>query len=321
VADKQWFATDTIGGALSMATLSAKVRHAAQPLMKFQQFCNVKEAFGKGRHDELVFDKISNISTAGTKLTETSEMPVSQVSITLGTLTITEYGRAIPYSGKVEALSKLSVNDTIIQALKNDMAKALDQAAYDEFATSDVRYTVRGTATGIFSTTGTMATDNTALGDLNAYHVRNIVQWMKTQQMPTYDGRDYICIASPNAVKGLLSDSGWQDAYKYTKPENMWAGEVGRIYGCRVVEETHLLSNTLGGTSGTSGTYGEAVFFGADAVMYGVATAPHLRVKEITDYGRSKGVAWYGILGFQKIWDNSADGESRIVHVSCGTGT
>ena len=40
-----------------MATLSEKIRHAAQPLMKFQQFCDVKEAFGKGKHDELVYDK------------------------------------------------------------------------------------------------------------------------------------------------------------------------------------------------------------------------------------------------------------------------
>jgi len=321
MADKQWFATDTIGGALSMATLSAKVRHAAQPIMKFVQFCDTKEAFGKGMHDELVYDKISNITTAGTKLTETSVMPVSMFSIKLGTLTITEYGRAIPYSGKVEALSKLSVHSAIVQALKNDMAKALDQAAYDEFASSDVEYTIRGTDTGIFSTTGAIATNNTALGDLNAYHVRNIVQWMKSKQMPTYDGKDYICIASPNAVKGLLADSGWQDAYKYNNPSNMWAGEVGRLYGCRVVEETHLLSNVLGGTSGVDGEYGEAVFFGADAVAYGIAEPPHLIPKEVSDYGRSKGLAWYGILGFHKTWDNSADGESRIVHVTCGTGT
>ena len=256
-------------------------------------------------------------------LSYVATIPISQVSIKLGTLTITEYGRQIPFSGKVEALSKLSINDTIITALRNDMAKALDQASFDQFITSDVTYTCRGTGTGIFSTTGTMSTDNTALADLNAYHVRNVVQWMKMKQMPTYDGRDYICIASPTAVKGLLSDSGWQDAYKYTKPENMWSGEVGRLYGCRVVEETHLLSTTLGGTAGTAaeGVFGEAMFFGAEAVMQGIALPPEIRVKEITDYGRSKGVAWYGILGFQKIWDNSADGESRIVHVICGTGT
>lgn len=321
MSDKQWFATDTIGGALSMATLSAKVRHAAQPMMKFNQFTNIKEAFGKGKHDELVFDKISNITTAGTKLSETSEMPISMFSIKLGTLVITEYGRGIPFSGKVEALSKLSVNDAIVVALRNDMAKALDQAAYDEYNDSDVTYTVRGTASGRFSTTGVLIANNTALGDLNAFHIRNIVQFMKQKLMPTYDGRDYIGVLPPPAVMNLLGDSGWQDAYKYTKPENMWAGEVGRIYGCRVVEETHLLPTDLGGTSGAGGEYGGGIFFGADAVMQGVAEPPHLIPKEVTDYGRSKGLAWYGILGYQKIWDNSADGESRIVKLAAGTGT
>jgi len=316
-----WFATDTSGGSLSLATLSEKVRHAAQPIMKIQQFCDVKEAFGKGRHDELIYDKISNILTAGTTLTEANAMPASQYSIKLGTLTINEYGNSIPYTGKVDALSKLSVKDTIIVALRNDMAKALDQAAKDQFAASDVTYTVRGTSSGRFSTTGVLIANNTMLGDLNAYHVRNIVTFMKKNHYPTYDGTDYMCIASPTAVAGLFADSGWQDAYKYVQPANMWNGELGRYFGVRFVEETNLLSNVLGGTSGAGGAYGGFVFFGADAVAYGVATPPEIRVKEITDYRRSMGVAWYGILGFHKTWDNSADGESRIVYGACGTGT
>jgi len=248
-------------------------------------------------------------------------MPSSQYSIKLGTLSINEYGNSIPYTGKVEALSKLSVNDTIMVAIRNDMAKALDTAAFAQFTDSDVTYTVRGTASGRFSTTGVLASNNTALGNLNAYHVRDIITRMKKDLIPTYDGQDYMCIASPESVKGLFADSGWQDAYKYTSPENMWAGEIGRYFGCRFVEETHSLSNVLGGTGGAGGTYGEAVFFGADAVAYGVAEPPEIRIKEVTDYGRSKGIAWYGILGFHKTWDNSADGESRIVHVTCGTGT
>lgn len=316
-----WFATDTSGGSLSLAELSAKIRHAAQPQQKFQQFCDVKEAFGKHRHDELIYDKISNILTQGTVLDETAAMTVSQYSIKLGTLAINEYGVGIPFTGKVEALSKLSVNDSIMITLKNDMAKVLDQGAFDQFKASDVTYTVRGTGSGRFTTTGVLVAHNTMLGDLNAYHVRNIVTFMKKNHMPTYDGRDYICVCSPQSVNGLFADSGWQDAYKYTNPANMWNGELGRYFGVRFVEETHLLSNTLGGTGGNAGTYGSFVFFGADAVAYGVAIPPEIRIKEITDYGRSKGVAWYGILGFHKTWDNSADGESRIVYGTCGTGT
>lgn len=316
-----FFATDTSGGAMSLATLSAKIRYAAQPIMKFQQFCDVKEAFGKHRHDELIYDKISNILTAGTALSEVAAMPVSQFSIKLGTLTINEYGRGIPFTGKVEALSKLSVKDAIMVTLKNDMAKCLDQGAFDQFKSSDVTYTVRDTASGRFTTTGVLVAHNTMLGDLNAYHVRNIVTFMKKNHMPTYDGRDYICIASPQAINGLFADSGWQDAYKYTSPANMWNGEVGRYFGCRFVEETNLLSNVLGGTSGVGGGYGSFVFFGADAVAYGVAIPPEIRIKEVTDYQRSKGVAWYGVVGFHKTWDNSDDGESRIVYGTCGTGT
>ena len=321
------FTTGTSGADLSLATLSSKLRVAAQPMMKFQQFCNVKEAFGKGRHDELIYDKISNILTAGTALTEINTMPASFYSILPGTLTITEYGNSVPWTGKVEALSKLSVRDSVMITLRNDQAKALDQAAKDQFVaggTGAFTYTVRGTASGLFSSTGVAAGNNTSLGNLTAYHVREIVKNMKIKQIPKYDGQDYICIASPSIIAGLHSDAaagGWQDAYKYTKPENMWSGEAGRLFGVRFVEETNLLSNVLGGTSGASGTYGEAVFFGDDAVAYGVAIPPEIRYQEFPDFGRHKALAWYGILGFHRTWDNTLDSEARIVHVTCGTGT
>jgi len=320
----QVFATGTKGGDLSLPTLSAKLRVAAQPIMKFVQFCDVKDAFGKHKHDELIYDKISNIVNAGTVLDEVATMPVSHFGILPGTLSINEYGICVPWSGKVEALSKLNVRDAIMKTLRNDQAKALDQAAKDQFVaggTGAFTYTIRGTGSGIFSTTGVAAGNNTALGDLTAYCVREIITNMKIKHIPTYDGKDYICIASPTALKGLFADSGWQDAYKYTKPENMWAGEAGRYFGCRFVEETNLLSNVLGGTSGASGVYGEAVFFGADAVAYGVAIPPEIRYQEFPDFQRSHGLAWYGILGYHRTWDNTLDGEARIVHVTCGTGT
>jgi hypothetical protein len=34
------------------------------------------------------------------------------------------------------------------------------------------------------------------------------------------------------------------------------------------------------------------------------------------DYGRSKGVAWYGIFEFGLIWDTGNAGEAKIIHVT-----
>jgi hypothetical protein len=43
---------------------------------------------------------------------------------------------------------------------------------------------------------------------------------------------------------------------------------------------------------------------------------PEMRAGIPADFGRSKAVAWYGILEFGVIWTTANAGEARIVHVS-----
>jgi hypothetical protein len=91
-----------------------------------------------------------------------------------------------------------------------------------------------------------------------------------------------------------------------------YRGEVGQYYGCRFIEETSYLSNVLG--SGTQ--YGEALFFGADAVREGIVIPEEIRIDLPKDFGRDQAIAWYYMGGFVKTWDYSADSEERIIHVT-----
>ncbi len=87
---QQIFAVDSRGGFLSNDELSRMVRHLSQPLIKFRQFVDIEPAAGKSRGNKVLFNKISNISTAGGTLVETNTIPKRQYTITQGTLTITE---------------------------------------------------------------------------------------------------------------------------------------------------------------------------------------------------------------------------------------
>jgi hypothetical protein len=55
---QQVWVTSSLGGYLANPWLSKQLRHRAQPIMKFVQFCNVKEAFGKSRGATALFDKV-----------------------------------------------------------------------------------------------------------------------------------------------------------------------------------------------------------------------------------------------------------------------
>ena len=306
----QVFATGTLGGYFTLPKLSKELRFAVQPLLKFRQFVGVKEAFGKNRGDTVEFDKVSNISAQGGTLNETATIPENNFTISKGTIVISEYGNSIPFTGKLEALSEFSIDNAITKTLRNDMAKVLDKAVATQFQASDAKYTCLTSTSGTLALTGTVA--GTAGANLNAYHVKQIADTMKKANIEKYDGENYICIASVNAIRGLKDDSKWEDAAKYGDPERLFSGEVGRYYGVRFIEENNALSNILG----SGAQYGEAVFFGADAVMEGIAIPEEVRAKTPTDYGRSKGLAWYFLGGFKKIWDYTDDGEYHIVHIT-----
>lgn len=184
---QQLWMTDSLGGYLSNDVLSKQIRHAAQPIMKFRQFVVAEPAAGKNRGDKVLFNKISNISTAGGTLSETDTIPKRNYTILQGSLTVNEYGNAIPWTLKAQTLADIQVPDLVKTVLRNDMAKVLDSAAATEFKTSVYKATVTNTATTTFATGGTATA--TATGNMSDKSVRDIIDKMKTLNVPRYDGK------------------------------------------------------------------------------------------------------------------------------------
>ena len=92
-------------------------------------------------------------------------------------------------------------------------------------------------------------------------------------------------------------------------------GEIGRYENVRYVEQTNIAKGT--GTDGitqTTWTNGKSdwiFFFGNDTVAEAIAVPEEMRGKIPSDYGRSKGVAWYYLGGFGIVHTLAAN--ARIV--------
>jgi N4-gp56 family major capsid protein len=311
----QIYATNSLGGFLSNPELSQKLRVAAQPLKRFRAFTSPLGAGGAGKSQNVFFDKIQNVNSAGGVLIETNTIPETFAAIGRGTATMVEYGNSISYSGFLKSLSQLDPEDAIAISLKNDAAKVLDSQCSLQYKAAEFKAVQSGTNNVVFTTNGTATA--TATSDLTGNNVRSIVNFMRKKNIPFVDGSNYVAIASVQAWSGLFNDAaasgGFVDSSKYTDAlaADMFRGEVGKFYTTRIVEETNSLSNAVGTSSN-----GEAVFFGDDAVKEVVAIPEELREKIPTDYGRSQGLAWYALLGFQRIWSFAADSEEHIVHVT-----
>lgn len=216
---------------------------------------------------------------------------------------------SIPFTQKLENLADISVPETTRKVLSDDMAKVLDSAAGTQFQASDYKATITNTATTTFGSAG--AAVATATGSMSDKNVRDIVDRMRTLNIPHYDNEgNYICIGSTNAIRGLYDF--FEAKAQNTTMAPLMSGEVGTYYETRFVRENNVLSNTIGSNS----VDGEAVFFGDDAVREGIAIGEEIRINIPSDFGRDQAIAWYYLGGFVKPWDYSSDGETRIIHVT-----
>lgn len=291
--------------------LSNVLRMSVQPLVKFRQFCDVRDASqqGKKKGDSFTWDVFSDVSTPGGVLVETNTMPETNFTITQGTLTVTEAGNSVPFSGKLDNLSKFPVMELIQKVLKNDAVKSFDRLAWNQFNQTALRaIPVAGTDTAAVTlyTNGTVTgTNNVAY---NNAHAKSIVDAMKERNIPAYLGDDYYALAWPTTLRSFKNNLETIHQYSDTGFKLIMNGEIGRYENTRYIEQTNVAKGV--GTTGISTANGGDMvgwtnaksdwifFFGNDTVAEAVAVPEEMRGKIPTDYGRSKGVAWYYLGGF-----------------------
>jgi len=316
----QLWSVNSLGGYFYSQNLSDELREALQPMSRFRQFADVKDASqqGKGKGQTYTWDVVSNVANAGGTLVETNTMPETQFTITQATLTINEYGNSVPYSGKLEALSKFEARKPVMQALRNDAVKTFDRAAWAQFKATPLH--VVPASAGTSTATLTLTTNGTATATNNIVfqkeHAKLVVDLMKERNIPAYTNDDYIGIAWPATLRRLKNDL--EGIHQYTVPgiQLIFNAEIGRYENVRYVEQTNIVKGVstdgITGTAWASGAANDWIFFmGEDTVAEGVAIPEEMRAKIPTDFGRSKGVAWYYLGGFGLV--QTAATEARVV--------
>lgn len=313
---QQVWVTNTLGGYCYSPKLSKQMREQAAPMFVFRNFVDVSEkGLGANKGDKVPFVKRLRIDTRGTTLVETTTMPKNNIKFTTDSVAVTEMGNGLDYTQKLESLSEFNMKDQFQQGLVQDQKDAIDYRIALQFQSAKFKAVATNTATTVFTSDGTATA--TASANISDKNVRDIVDYLSISQCPKFKGGDfYMGILSVKSMRGVYDYL--QAVAQYAEPEFRFKNEVGQYYGARHVVENNILSNILG--SGTA--FGEALYFGDEAVVESVALPEELRYEE-TDLGRSKSLAWYAILGWKKMWDITNDdlnstgkGFERIVHVT-----
>ena len=225
---------------------------------------------------------------------------------------------SIPFSFKVSALSEFDVRDLIRQGLLDDSTKCIDGIVEREFNKTPLRAVGSAAATIVITTNSTATAVNTSA--LNSYHTRRMVLELKKRNVPGYAklGGDYVFICSHEAMESMQGSIESTVQYTTQGYEKILNGEVGRWSGVRFVEDGFASRFTYDSTARTAtakswtGTYSlDAYLFGSPTVREAVVVPEEIRLKVVTDYGRSHGLAWYALLGFAIEW--SDEGNARVI--------
>lgn len=77
---------------------------------------------------------------------------------------------------------------------------------------------------------------------LTVDEIRKAVRTLKNNKARRFSGNGrsghFVCIVDPYATYDLQSDSLWQDVSKYSNAEQIYSGEIGRLFGVVFVETT-----------------------------------------------------------------------------------
>ena len=285
----QVWQTNALGGFMWAPNLSRKLRTALQPMVRFRQFCDAREAFGLGKGEIFNWNVYSDVQTQGGTLAETATMPESNFTIDQASLTITEYGNSVPFTKKLDDLSEHPVTEVIHKVLKNDARKALDAAANAQFELTPIR--VVGDSATTISVTTNGVPSGAPVGEFNNTHAKLIADEMAERDIPTFDGNNYMSIARPTTLRNFKDNLEAIHQYVSEGWHVIMNGEKGRYEGIRYIEQTNIPSE---GWANSDGMF----FFGADTVIEAFAIPEEIRGKIPTDYGRSRGIAWYAELGY-----------------------
>jgi len=96
--------------------------------------------------------------------------------------------------------------------------------------------------TGLNSATTTSTLDAATLLDL--------MTKLKTNLAPEVDGGGYVYVTHPRISRDLMRATDWLDAAKYSNVKALYKGEVGSLYGMRIVEQTNSFISLGSATAG-----------------------------------------------------------------------
>lgn len=194
-----------------------------------------KRPIPKNGGKRIQFRRYASLPKALKPLTEGVTPEGRKLSATAVEAEVNQYGDFVCLS---DVLDLTAIDNNVLEATKavgRQAGLTLDTITSNVLQSgTNVFYCPKVGANGV----QTPVTDRSGLDKtctLTVDVVKKVAAMLKAANAPKIDG-DYVCILHPYVAYDIMSDPRWEEMHKYTTPENMYQGEIGRIAGVRFVE-------------------------------------------------------------------------------------
>lgn len=194
-----------------------------------------KRPISKNGGKRIQFRRYASLPKALKPLTEGVTPEGRKLSATAVEAEVNQYGDFVCLS---DVLDLTAIDNNVLEATKavgRQAGLTLDTITRNVLQSgTNVFYCPKVGANGV----QTPVTDRSGLDKtctLTVDVVKKVAAMLKAANAPKIDG-DYVCILHPYVAYDIMSDPRWEEMHKYTTPENMYQGEIGRIAGVRFVE-------------------------------------------------------------------------------------
>lgn len=260
----------TSGLSLSMATYyDKKLIMNAKPNLVHYRYGQTS-VLPKNAGKTIDFRKWTPFDAATDALTEGAAPDGQTLSMSHVTADIAQYGGYVAVSDMLDMTALDPVVNDSVELMGDQGGLTIDTLVREEIsAGSNVMYAGGKTARHLLTSTDV----------LTVADVRKAVRALKRAKAPMFvrgAKSFYVAIVSPDAVYDLQSDSAWQDASKYAGSEQIFDGEMGRLYGVVFVETTEKTTytgETLAAVTPVVASYSNKVITLSTALTSAEATA------------------------------------------------
>ena len=201
----------------------------AEPLLVHDQFGD-KYPIPANNGKTIEFRKYESLPKATEPLTEGVTPNAQALTVTPMTATVKQYGG---WAAITDVLQLTAIDNNITQATKvlaSQAGRTLDTVTREVLAGgTNVIYAPAG------DTAVTSRANLTTASVLTPDLIDQAATALKAQNADAI-GESYVAIVHPYVAYDLRRNPEWIDVHKYSTPENIYNGEIGKLAGVRFIE-------------------------------------------------------------------------------------